>query len=268
MLPTPATNPWSTSSGLSRPRRPRMRAPERLEREPRSSSGSGPIPSNGSSSATYSPIRPNLRTSRNRISRPSSSAIARRSYGSTGRAAGTTNTWPVILRWTVRNAPPARSTMTCLPRRPIASIRRPVTPSTNAAGSSSRSVRVHETRAPVISGPGPPPSGSRWRRRSRATVSTSGSSGIAVTIGQVPAGCDARTGVTPAAPRAPWIAHDRRDRPHARARRPDRRERAVLRERRDRRLRAAPAARDQGLPRPDERRARGRRRRRADRRAA
>ena len=144
----------------------------------RSSSGSGPMPSNGSSSARYSPMRPNFRTSRNRISRPSARAIASRSYGSTGTDAGTTNTCPVILRWIVRNAPSDRSTMICLPRRPTPSMRRPTTPATNAAGSSSRSVRVHETRAPVISGPGPPPSGSRWRRRSRATVSTSGSSGI------------------------------------------------------------------------------------------
>ena len=45
--------------------------------------------------------------------------------------------------------------MTCLPRRPIPSIRRPATPATKASGSSSRSVRVHATRAPVITGPGP-----------------------------------------------------------------------------------------------------------------
>ena len=81
---------------------------------------------------------------------------------------------------------------TCLPRRPMASIRRPVTPRMNVSGSSSRSVRVHATRAPVITGPGPPPSGSSRRRRSRATVSTSGSSGIGVTIGHVPRRCGAR----------------------------------------------------------------------------
>ena len=61
-------------------------------------------------------------------------------------------------------------------------------PAANRAGSSSRRVRVHPTRAPVIIGPGPPSAASRWRRRSRATVSTSGSSG---------------TGPRPRSPRAP-----------------------------------------------------------------
>ena len=115
-------------------------------------------------------------------------------------------------------------------------------------GRPSRSVRGHSTRAPVSPGRGPPPLGSRWRRRSRATVSTSGSSGIAVTIGQVPSGCDARTGVTTATPRAPWDPPmtDEIDLIRARQCRPDRRERAVLRERRDRRLRAPrlPAIKD------------------------
>ena len=152
----------------------------------RGSRGSGPTPSNGSSSAPYSPTRPNLRMSRKRSSRPSSSDSASRSYGSRGSDAGTTNSWPVILRWTVRKAPPERSTISCLPRRPIASTRRPATPAANRAGSSSRSVRCQLTRAPVIAGPAPPSDGRRRRRRSRATVSTSGSSGIVETIGQAP----------------------------------------------------------------------------------
>src|SRR3954451_16803933 len=83
MLPTPARNAWSTSSGFSLARRPRIRARNALSVN-RSSSGSGPTPSKGSSSATYSPTRPNLRTSRKRTSRQSSSARASRSYGSAG----------------------------------------------------------------------------------------------------------------------------------------------------------------------------------------
>ena len=87
-----------------------------------------------------------------------------------------------------------------------------------------------------------------------------------MTIGQVPARCDAQTGLISGAPRAPWIAHGRRDLPHARALGPDRRQRAVLRERRDRRVRAAQAAGDQGRARPHELRAGPRRGRGSDRR--
>ncbi len=69
---------WSTSSGFRRARRPRIRR-RNARSVNRGSSGSGPMPSNGSSSAAYSPTRPNLRMSRKRISRPSSSMRARRS---------------------------------------------------------------------------------------------------------------------------------------------------------------------------------------------
>src|SRR6185369_6228037 len=110
--------------------------------------------------------------SRNRISRPSSSSTTRRTYGSSVPPWGTTKSWPVILRWIVRNEPPSRETTSCLPRLVTPSIRRPATPSANASGSIPRSVRAHSVVAstivaPVIKG-----------RRSRTTVSTSGSSGI------------------------------------------------------------------------------------------
>ncbi len=109
--------------------------------------------------------------SRKRSSRPSSSSRTSRTYGSTGAAAGTTNSWPVILRWIVRTASPDSSTTTSLARRPTASTRRPATAAANASGSCVRSVRAHEQRAPTIVAP------TRRGRRSRATVSTSGSSG-------------------------------------------------------------------------------------------
>src|SRR5258706_16167309 len=110
--------------------------------------------------------------SRNRISRPSSSSRTRRTYGSSVPPCGTTKSWPVILRWIVRNAPPPSETTSCLPRRETPSIRRPATPAAKASGSIPRSVRAQSVVAstivaPVIRG-----------RRSRATVSTSGSSGI------------------------------------------------------------------------------------------
>ena len=173
---SPARNAWSTSSGLRRARRPRMRLrnSRRVKRHPAAPARRRRT---GRRRRRTGPIRPNLRMSRKRSSRPSSSSSARRSYGSCGSAAGTTNSCPVILRWTVRKAPPSRSIRSCLPRRPTASIRRPVTPATNRAGSSSRNVRGPGDARPVMTGPAASP-GSRWRRRSRATVSTSGSSGI------------------------------------------------------------------------------------------
>ena len=50
MLPMPATKPWSTSSGFRRARRPRISA-RNARSVNRGSSGSGPMPSNGWSSA-------------------------------------------------------------------------------------------------------------------------------------------------------------------------------------------------------------------------
>ena len=67
-----------------------------------------------------SPTRPNLRMSRNRISRPSSSVRARWRCRSDGAPDGTTNSCPVILRWTVSAASSDSSTTTSLARRPTA----------------------------------------------------------------------------------------------------------------------------------------------------
>ncbi len=183
MLPTPARNDWSVRSGFRRPLRRRMsRRKSRTVKS--SSSGSGPtdaktdrppISSTSSpltGSRVYSPIFPNLRMSRKRSSRPSASSRTRRTYGSSGSSAGTTKIWPVIFRWIVRAASPLSSTTICLPRRPTASTERPVTPSANATGSCARNVRTQFVRAPTIVAP------TIRGRRSRATVSTSGSSGI------------------------------------------------------------------------------------------
>ena len=120
------------------------------------SSGSGPKAANTAAPPTsvtsspvtgsrpYSPTRPNLRMSRKRSSRPSASSRTSRTYGSTGVSAGTTNSWPVILRWIVRAASPDSSTTTSFARRPTASTRRPATASANASGVCVRSVRAHE----------------------------------------------------------------------------------------------------------------------------
>ena len=145
------------------------RREDRRRRRPRSTSS--PV----TGSRPYSPTLPNLRMSRKRSSRPSASSRTSRTYGSSGVSAGTTNSWPVIFRWIVSAASPDRSTTICLARRPTASTRRPATASANASGVCVRSVRAHEQRAPTIVAP------TMRGRRSRATVSTSGSSGIART---------------------------------------------------------------------------------------
>ena len=118
------------------------------------SSGSGPRSANTAAPPTsvtsspvtgsrpYSPTLPNLRMSRNRSSRPSASSSTSRTYGSTGVSAGTTNSWPVILRWIVRAAPPESSTTTSFARRPTASTRRPAIASAKSSGVWVRSVRA------------------------------------------------------------------------------------------------------------------------------
>src|SRR5664279_1036804 len=110
--------------------------------------------------------------SRKRNSRPSAKASTSRTYGSTGAPAGTTNSWPVIFRWIVRATFPESSITSSLARRLTASIRRPRTAASNASGSWVRRVRDHDERAALISAP------TIRGRRSRTTVSTSGSSGI------------------------------------------------------------------------------------------
>src|ERR1700690_355365 len=184
MLPIPATKAWSSRSGLSRPWRPFKRARNACSVND-AESGSGPCPAKSSPPAApesrapvrgsrgQSPPRPNLRMSRNRISRPSSSVRARWRCRSDGAPDGTTNSCPVILRWTVSAASSDSSTTTSLARRPTATMRRPAMPSANAVTDAWEAImRGQSPAAPMIVAP------TTSRRRSRATVSTSGSSGI------------------------------------------------------------------------------------------
>ena len=121
----------------------------------------------------YAPTRPNLRMSRNRSSRPSSNSNTRWTKRSSGASAGTTNSWPVIFRWTAMTQSPESSSSRSFARRPVPSIVRPTTAAANASTSSPRIVRGQSQRTSVIRAP------ATSGRRSRATVSTSGSSGIA-----------------------------------------------------------------------------------------
>ncbi len=95
-------------------------------------------------------------------------------YGSSMTPARTTNSWPVILRWIVIAEPSSRVEHDELaaPRRPDDRAGR-ATAATNAAGSPrAQRLRPVARATPVIRAPTTSP------RRSRATVSTSGSSGI------------------------------------------------------------------------------------------
>ena len=155
MLPTPATNDWSSSSDLSRPLRRRSR--RRKSRSVKSSaSGSGPIAAKTAApptSVTSSPLtgsRPYSPTGRTcgcrgsaARARPRAPARAART-GPRACPAGTTNSWPVIFRWMVRAASPVSSMTSCFARRPTDRTVRPATASAKAIGSWVRSVRAHD----------------------------------------------------------------------------------------------------------------------------
>src|SRR6185503_2482736 len=184
MLPTPARNPWSSRSGFNRPFRARIRL-RKTRAVNAGSSGSGPKPLKPlppPSSPTRSPsmpvlaatpTRPNLRMSRNRSSRLSANSRTSRMYGSSANPARITNSWPVIFRWIVIAVSSSRSRTTSFARLDVPTISRPTTARANASGSCDRSVFSQDTRTPAIRAPTTSP------RRSRATVSTSGSSGMA-----------------------------------------------------------------------------------------
>ena len=123
------------------------------------------------------------------------SATTRRTYGSSGDDAGTTKSCPVILRWIVMTAPPDSPITSCLPRRPTDSIRRPARAAPTDSGAWVRRVLAHDAVASRIVAPRTRP------RRSRATVSTSGSSGIARASGRLARWSTSRLQRAPPAPR-------------------------------------------------------------------
>src|SRR6266542_2909816 len=95
-----------------------------------------------------------------------------RTCRSAGDPPGRTKTWPVILSWMVSTRPPLSSRSTNFARRPTASMTRPLTQRAKSSGGTPAIVRGQSNRAPMIVAPMTSP------QRSRATVSTSGSSGI------------------------------------------------------------------------------------------
>ena len=110
---------------------------------------------------------------------------------------------PVIRRCMISAAPSSRRTIRYFPLLPTASIRRPASASSVAAGGSGRVQRSSSTSA--LSIVRPTSSGSSWRR----TVSTSGSSGTPPLK---------RVALHPAGQARGWAEHSRRETPWRRVR--------------------------------------------------
>ena len=185
MLPTPARKSWFISSVLSRPRR-RASISANRRAVKSSASGSAPVartpiasPSTGSpvsGSRAIQPHPPELA----HVAEADFAAVGQRQHdvdvAILGVPAATTNSWPVILRWTVgplasgargprgpagsagrsrgpRVAAGPSQTRSCFPRRPTPSISRPATPPRRLPASWLRNVggqlelRIHDPRA-------------------------------------------------------------------------------------------------------------------------
>src|SRR5229473_2616547 len=86
-------------------------------------------------------------------------------------AASTRRSWPLMPRWTTSRRPPPRAIRMNFPRRPTASMRRPVIESMKVSGSGCRTMDGNRSSQRTIVRP------TRCGRRSATIVSTSGSSG-------------------------------------------------------------------------------------------
>ena len=169
MLPMPAITCWSSSSGLSRVRRPassarsvdRRRGRRRAGRRPRrASSGSSTSTWSGSNTTTS----PNVRGSTNHSSSAGSPDSASTTWvcGGRGDPAGASSSWPVIRRWTISVSPVSSGSSRYLPRRSAASTVAPVSPSMTCWADVRRTVRSRPTSTRSIVPPDDP------RRRGRA----------------------------------------------------------------------------------------------------
>src|SRR5208283_493615 len=182
MFPTPRNTFWSNSSALILARFPQI-----LAVNSSSPASSGSAPNRFSSSLSRSPARyailPNRRGSLYLSSRPSSSSATTCVCFACGSPAGCGVSIPVIPRCTSSADSPSATTASCfsvsrisrnLPYRTTSRIARPGSSFSISSGLSMKSVFPSVTlriRRPAIS-----------RCRPRATVSTSGSSGIVPSI--------------------------------------------------------------------------------------
>src|SRR6478672_641400 len=190
MLPTPETSPWSSRARFT----PVCRAFSRAITAPRSQAGSsgsaamcvmvegtpqGRGTEAGSGTRSASAIPPKVRWSTKRSWGPSSwkSNVACRCF-SRGASAGSTSSWPLMPRWTMRPwrwpSGAVRTSQRYLPRRSAASMVLSVRRAARSTGPGRcrRATRAPRKAAESMRRP------TTWSARPRRTTSTSGSSGI------------------------------------------------------------------------------------------
>src|SRR5919204_1964589 len=184
MFPMPAMNSWSSSSGFSRERRrARSSAPNRSSVNARDS-GSTPsrswsapsrLPSRAAGARIWSrgtsTMRPNLRVSAKRSSRPLSKRNRPRTYASSEAPVARTRSLPVMRSEMTSDSPLSRSRTASLPRRLAPTIRVPRTRASTSSGGSAPVTPGQSATNALIRSP------TTRRRRPRTIVSTSGSSG-------------------------------------------------------------------------------------------
>src|ERR1700676_3326973 len=174
MLPKPAMPFWSSNAALT-VLVVRRRTASRATCENASESGSTPrrgmtLVAPSASRDPYA-TRPKRRASSKRSSRPSSSTARMWVCFGTGASASQTSRCPVMPRCTINSSPESRPSSRYFPCRSTFSNRCPVSRAGSVLPSGYRTTSGRSTLTPSIRRP------VTASRRSRATVSTSGSSG-------------------------------------------------------------------------------------------
>ena len=172
MLPRPARKRWLSSNGLMRPRRRASISPSRAAVKS-SANGSGPNPPNTPAGSSIRCNRPNLRVSEKRRHRPSSRENSTRTCRASGKPPGPSTSCPVMRRCASNVSPPLSVITTHFPRRPTPVTVWPVRRRAKTVGLDGMMLRAQRTSTPVMVCP------TRDARSPRATVSTSGNSGMA-----------------------------------------------------------------------------------------
>src|SRR6478609_9501658 len=179
MLPMPEATVWSSSTrliALSLPLTRRTTAARSWAGSSRSGAMCPIVVGMPCPSRSVRTSPPKVRWSTNRSSGPPSAKRNRacRCFSS-GAAASSTSSWPLIPRWRIRPSPSPRSSQRYLPRRRTASTRRPARRSVRSWGPPTWRRATRSPRSSTSATVRP----STWSARPRRTTSTSGSSGTA-----------------------------------------------------------------------------------------
>ena len=177
MFPSPAIRRWSSSTAFTGAVRPASSL-RRNAAVNASSSGSGPsFPTTSAGSSTMSQV-PNLRRSLQRRSCPPLRVMRPRSYSIAGSPAARHTSRPVIRRCVTKVRPSSMPNRRYFPRRPSQTNRRPTSPARSPSMGRSVSSSIVPGSTSTAATVRPTTSGSR----SRLIVSTSGSSGTALSL--------------------------------------------------------------------------------------